>query len=212
MGTENEKTSNEDNAEKNGDSATNSETPTFEQPDDKHVVINGVSYVVQTHVDDLVGTARREGKDSGKSEAQKTAEAAADKAREEALKEQGQYKDLYEAEMKKVEDLTAQLTDKDAEILKGVRVGIAAKYGLSDIEDRIKGDTAEDMEADAKALGERMGIKVPVSTQTGQGSKPAPNGKGEDDSDDDGDAGESKPDSAPKNRSYAFQSPGEIPW
>lgn len=210
MGTENEKTSNEDSAVKtNGTVKIGSETPKVERPDDKHVVIDGVSYVVQTHVDDLVGTARREGKDSGKSEAQKAADAAAQQAREEALKEQGQYKDLYEAEMKKVEDLNAKLTAKDAEILKGVRTGIAAKYGLSDIEDRIKGETAEEMEADAKALGERMGIKVPVSTQTGQGAKPAPNGDG-DSSDDD--STESQTETKAPKRTYAFQTPGEVPW
>lgn len=196
----------------NGESGTESTKTTdlkVEKKDDKTVVIDGVSYVVQSHVDELVGTARTEGKNSGKTEAQKAADKAAAEARETALKEQGQYKDLYEAEMQKVADLQAQLSEKDAAILEGVRTGIAAKYGLTDLADRIKGDTAEDMEIDAKALAEHMGVKVPVSTQTGQGNKPKPSGTDADDSDDN-----STDDDSPKGpqKNYAFQSPGEVKW
>lgn len=197
----------------NGESGTESTKTTdlkVEKKDDKTVVIDGVSYVVQSHVDELVGTARTEGKNSGKTEAQKAADKAAAEARETALKEQGQYKDLYEAEMTKVADLQAQLADKDAAILEGVRTSIAAKYGLSDLSDRIKGDTEADMETDAKALAEKMGVKVPVSTQTGQGNKPKPSGSDAEDPDN----SDTQTENTPKgpNKNYAFQSPGEVSW
>jgi hypothetical protein len=84
----------------------------------------------------------------------RTEKLAADKANEEAVRkaaeEQGKFKELYELEMSKTQ--AAEARAKAAE-LASIKARIGAKLNLpAELLDRLRGETEEDIEADAKTL------------------------------------------------------------
>lgn len=86
-----------------------------------------------------------------------TLKAAATEAEQKALAEQGQYQQLYEAERKRAADLEKATADLNARIaaqeLAALRQKVAAEKGLPPaLADRLQGETADDIAADADAL------------------------------------------------------------
>lgn len=177
------------------------------KPDDKShkavtVEIEGKQYVLQDHVNDLVGTARTEGEKRGK-------DAVEQAAKEKALKEQGDYKALFdEAEKKRI----AAEQERDEERLTNLRRKVGERHGLSlNLSDRLKGANEKELETDAKSVAEELGIdatdkskrKAP-DTESGQGSKTrAKSAAGT--STTDGSGTERK-----QRRPFAFQSEGDV--
>lgn len=71
-----------------------------------------------------------------------------------ALAEQGKYKELYDAEKQRAEKAMAEMQTLQ---LQALRRDVAAKVGLPpQLATRLMGETAEDIEADAKALLESL--------------------------------------------------------
>lgn len=88
------------------------------------------------------------------SKAEQMAQKAAADAEAKALAEQGKFKELYEK--LQADNIAAQQRIKDME-LSTLRRETATKLGLpTGLADRLRGDTAEQLEADAKALLEAM--------------------------------------------------------
>lgn len=129
------------------------------------VEIEGKTYVLQDEANRLIGSARAEGKQTGKSEAEQ-------ERRNAELQEQGNFKALYEAEQGKVQALEGEIA---ALKLNETKRAIAAKHGLSDtLADRLQGATDAELEEDAKKLAKELGTKEepkqrkqPVSTEAG---------------------------------------------
>lgn len=88
------------------------------------------------------------------SKAQEVAQKAAADAEAKALAEQGKFKELYEK--LQADNAAATQRIKDMEMT-SLRRDVASKLGLpAGLADRLRGDTAEALEADAKALLEAM--------------------------------------------------------
>lgn len=86
--------------------------------------------------------------------AQETAQKATQEAEAKALAEQGKFKELYEK--LQADNAAATQRIKDMEMT-SLRRDVASKLGLpAGLADRLRGDTAEALEADAKALLEAM--------------------------------------------------------
>ena len=88
------------------------------------------------------------------------------KKQEDALKEQNKWKDLYEKR-------DAEAKEKERELL---RVRVASKKGVpSDLVDRLRGETEEELEADADKLIEFIKIDTstgnPLHKKGGQGTR-----------------------------------------
>jgi hypothetical protein len=85
---------------------------------------------------------------------------------------QGDFKKLYEAELKKREDAEKE---RDAERLIAMRSRIAAKHKLAqELADRLSGTTEEEIEADAKALAKIVGPRQAPDTEAGSGTGTKP--------------------------------------
>jgi hypothetical protein len=96
----------------------------------------------------LIGDLRQES--AGHRKAKTDAEKAAQEAARIAAEEQGQYKPLYETE--KANREAAEARAKAAE-LSGIKVRIGAKLALpAELMDRLRGETEEEIEADAKVI------------------------------------------------------------
>lgn len=96
----------------------------------------------------LIGDLRQES--AGHRKAKTDAERAAAEAARIAAEEQGQYKPLYESE--KANREAAEARAKTAE-LASIKVRIGAKLALpAGLLDRLRGETEEEIEADAKTL------------------------------------------------------------
>lgn len=183
------------------------------------VEIEGKHYVLQTRVDELVGGARTEGHTKGKTD-------AAEEAKQAALKEQGDYRKLYEAETEKRE---AAERERDNEKLGRIRDRIGSEFklparlwsrlegateaeirkdaeetakdlGLDKAEDGGKDDSKKDDKKDDKG-GEKKTQRKAPDTESGNG------GKVRQRDDKTGKDEEGKP-----KRSFAFQKPGDVSW
>lgn len=168
------------------------------------VEIEGKQYVLQDHVNQLVGDARTEGERKGVETAEQTA------ARK-ALEAQGDFKKLYETE--KTNRETAE-RERDDERLNTLRREIGEKYGLSaKLSLRLAGKTAKEIDADAKELAEEQGIelgdkvtkRVAPSTEGGNGSKVRQKTGG-----DKGGSGGDDDKSKTRKRPFAFQTEGDV--
>lgn len=96
------------------------------------------------------------------------AERAADDA-----KEQGKFKELYEAATATNVDLQKQIDALNAErvtaTVEEIRKAAAAKYGLApDLADRLRGDDEATIEADAQSIAKTLDVKPP-DTEAGKG-------------------------------------------
>lgn len=117
----------------------------------------------------LVGDLRKEnaGHRTAKTKAEKDATEAARKAAE----EQGQFKTLYETE--KAAREVAEKAKTEAE-LAALRSAVGTQYKLpAELHSRLKGETKEELEADAKALFAAL-PKPAASTDGGSGTNPTP--------------------------------------
>lgn len=86
--------------------------------------------------------------------AQETAQKATQEAEAKALAEQGKFKELYEKLQADNQAATQRIRDME---MTSLRRDVASKLGLpAGLADRLRGDTAEALEADAKALLEAM--------------------------------------------------------
>jgi len=157
--------------------------------DGQKVVIDGVEYLIQSHVDKLVGDARVQARDAAKQEIQ-------DEAKQAALKESGDYKKLYEELL----DNHTKLKDELAErTLAEIRSRIGSKHGLStELSERLRGTNEAEIEADAKIVAKAVGQpRKPVDTEGGAG-----NGK----------PGGDRNNAGPKLPPPAWKQPGEVSW
>lgn len=118
----------------------------------------------QDQVDNLISKRLRQEKDRIKRE---VTDSIRDEVREEieadAAKESGDFKKALEREQRKVktlEDKIAQMERDDAEAkLETARIKIATDEGLPKwAYDRIKGETEDELKADAKRLAESLGV------------------------------------------------------
>lgn len=205
---------------------TSTETPktlTATTKDDKTVEIDGVTYVVQSHVDSLVGTARTEGKATGKTEAQKEAERIANEAAAAERVAQGQFKELYEAEKAAREASEArerEALDKATKAeLEGVRREVAADHKIpAALAHMIAGSTKEEMVEQAKIIAANIGPAPAVNTQTGAGAPGSGGGTSTASTTDSSTPGDNTParkqdPEADKNRAkFAFEKPGQVRW
>lgn len=117
-------------------------------------------------------------KNREKARIKKQQDEAAEAERQRQLKEQGEHKVLAEQLQKTVDDLKAQITQRDQEIaqrtLESLRVRIAAKYGLpQELAARLVGQTEEELDADAQTLKKLTGGPV---VYPGNGPNPKPAG------------------------------------
>lgn len=166
--------------------------------EDVVVKIDGKQYVLQDHVNDLVGTARQEGHNAGKKSVE-------DEARQKALEEQGNFKELFEQEKTKRE---AAERERDEANLKALRRSVGAQFGLSErLSDRLQGKNEKELKADAEEIAKEQGIKKPEEnrrkapdTESGNGSKVRQRG-----GDDKSDGTERKP-----RRPFAFQTDSDV--
>jgi hypothetical protein len=142
----------------------------------------------------------------------------------EELKEQGKFEDMYNAEVtknanlqKKIDELQDQIVERDRSDL---RKTIAAKYKLPDeLADRLKGETEEEITADAKDLAKKLNLgkseeenesekppanrRKPIETDAGKGIRPQrPSGEK---------AGEGAEEGKAKT-GYAFVREGDVSW
>lgn len=169
------------------------------------VEIEGKKYVLQDHVNELVGTARTEGEKRGK-------DAVEQAAKEKLLKEQGDFKALYEESEKK--RLAAE-AERDEANLATLRRTIGEKHGLSaKVSSRLTGKTEKEIEADAKEMAAELGVKPGESgtrkspdTEGGNGSKVKQRGGSQGNGSEGGESGNR--DKKPK-RPFVFQSEGDV--
>lgn len=86
------------------------------------------------------------------------------------LAEQGEFKKLYDEATEELAKVRADLASRERDLL--LR-GIAQKFNLPDeLRDRLRGDTAEELEADAKALAKFAVVKreAPASEAAATGN------------------------------------------
>lgn len=164
------------------------------------VEIEGRKYVLQDHVNELVGGARTEGETRGK-------QAAAEEAARIALEQQGDFKALYETEKQKREEAE---TAAEQLRLTALRRTIGAKHGLSErLSDRLQGKTEKEIDADAKELAAEQktdgGDRKAPTTENGTGSRTRQRDSGSGNKSD-----ASKDDKTKPRRLFAFQSEGDV--
>lgn len=111
-------------------------------------------------------------------EAEKLLEAAA-KAQEDAAAaqaaEQGRYQELYEQEKAAKAALEARVTQIERDAL---RKDIAQTAGIPALWERLQGETAEELTADAQALAAMMQPPAPAANGQRQAPPPTPNAQG----------------------------------
>jgi hypothetical protein len=94
----------------------------------------------------------------------------ADAAEQAALAEQGKFKELFEKSNTELEKLRSELAAKDRALLVEKT---AQKFNLpTELRDRLRGDTAEELESDAKALAKFAVVKreAPASEAAATGN------------------------------------------
>ena len=95
------------------------------------------------------------------------AEAASTEARTEADKVSADHKAVVSGLEEKIEERDATISSKDKELAGVMRSDVAKGFKLPDtLAARLKGDTREELEADAKVLAESMAPTGPVGGAT----------------------------------------------
>jgi hypothetical protein len=134
------------------------------KPEAVTFVHEGKTYVLQDHVNKLVGDARTDGKKTAETEATRLANEAAAKAK-------GDFEKLADDRQAQIELLQAQIADRDAADLKRT---VAAKHKLPpDLAARLVGETEAELEADAKTLAKLVGAREAPDTEAGAGARGA---------------------------------------
>lgn len=129
--------------------------------DGKTVTIDGKTFVVQDHVNHLVGTARTEGKTAAATEIER-------KRTEQEAKDKGEWETLANQRQVRIEELEADAAKRDREDLKRT---IGRKHDLTDEAIvRLQGDDEAALEADAKALAKLLGARKAPDTEAGTGN------------------------------------------
>lgn len=124
----------------------------------------------QAQVDAIV----RDRLDRAQKQADKRAADAAAEAERKAAEEQGRYQDLYQKAQADLDAIAKQMRQME---LSQMRAQVAAKFSLPDaIASRLQGETAEDMEADAKTLAAALPKpSAPnITSSSGSGAPPRP--------------------------------------
>ena len=156
------------------------------------VEIEGVQYVLQDHANRLIGDAREDGRKSGK-------KAVEDDLRTKALKDQNDYKALYEDEKQKREEAERKVAQAEIDALRQ-RIGTKHKLPATLIA-RLQGSTEAEIETDAKALAKDLQPTKAPDTEAGDGTKVRQR--------DDG-SGDKK--TADTKQTFTFQSPSDVSW
>jgi len=129
---------------------TAAETTTTDTQAAQAATVQADKTFTQADVDRIV----KERLQRAEAKAQETAQKATQEAEAKALAEQGKFKELYEK--LQADNAAATQRIKDMEMT-SLRRDVASKLGLpAGLADRLRGDTAEALEADAKALLEAM--------------------------------------------------------
>lgn len=124
------------------------------------IVHEGKQWVLQSHVNHLVGTARQEGKSAAESEAKRLADEAAARAK-------GDFEKLANDRQAQIEALQAQLAQRDHDDL---RRTVATRHKLpAELASRLSGETEAELEADAKALLKVIEPRKAPDTEAGAG-------------------------------------------
>ena len=122
----------------------------------------------QADVDRLIG--ERIAKERTKAE--QLATKAREEAERKAAEEQGKYQELYEAAQRRIADTEAKL--KAAEIA-GIKREVAARLNMpAALANRLQGETAEDIEADAKELMAALPKPTAPNINSGTGNGATP--------------------------------------
>lgn len=169
------------------------ETPGDESKKDVVIEVEGRKFVLQDHVNELVGTARTEGAATAKAKLEQ-------ETRDAEAKKNGDYKTLYEQEIAKREQAERDLAETK---LSNLRRSIGLKHGLSELlADRLRGDDEKAIEADAKQIAAEQGKKERPApdTEAGKGSR-----SGNNKSPRGGDESKDK-----SKRPFAFQQSGDV--
>lgn len=104
-------------------------------------------------------------------EAQAQAEARRLEAEEAQLKEQNRYKELYEAEQKRVAEAAAKMAELERQT---AAREIAQAAGIPQLWQRLQGSTKEEIEADAKALASILPKPTAPNLDAGASGKKTP--------------------------------------
>jgi hypothetical protein len=128
--------------------------------DGKTVTIDGKTFVVQDHVNHLVGTARTEGKNSARTELEREAET-------EAAKKAGDFEKLATTLQTENDDLKRQLAERDQ---KDLRARIAASHKLpADLAALLQGEDEAALTESAKLLAKHIKTQAAPDTEGGTG-------------------------------------------
>ncbi len=96
------------------------------------------------------------------------------KARREAAKYRTEKNSIEKEKLTELQQIQKEMSDLKAELFNAKRNAVAAKYGLPDaLADRLKGETPEELEEDAKALAALV-VKPAEKPQPPQISPTAP--------------------------------------
>lgn len=169
------------------------------------VEIEGVTYVVQDHVNKLVGDARNEGKQTGRTEYEQ-------ELKNKELTDQQQFKPLYEQEKEKREAAEARIADME---LAAIRSKVGTKYNLPQrLIDRLIGKNEAEIEADAKEVARELGDgRKPVDTEGGNGSRVRGNsGNRGGGSNNNNGGGSNEGGGRKRARPFAFQTANDVSW
>ncbi|HVL41283.1 MAG TPA: hypothetical protein VM348_03935, partial [Brevundimonas sp.] len=124
------------------------------------LVQGGKTYVLQDHVNTLVGNARTDGKKSAEAEATRLANEAAAKAK-------GDFEKLATDRQARIEELEQDIAERDK---KELRRAVGAKHKLpTDIADLLIGDDQAALEEHAKRLAKTVGVREAPDTEGGAG-------------------------------------------
>lgn len=104
-----------------------------------------------------------------------TLKTADQKRTEDAAKKQGNFEKLYETAQTTITERDARIVELEGQIAEGERAtrrqAIAAKHRLTaELADRLRGDTDDELEADAKSLARLIRIDAP-DTEAGRGGR-----------------------------------------
>jgi hypothetical protein len=128
--------------------------------DGKTVTIDGKTFVVQDHVNHLVGTARTEGKTAAKTELEREAET-------EAARKAGDFEKLATKLQGELDELKGQLAERDQ---KDLRARIAAAHKLpADLAALLQGDDEAALTESAKLLAKHIKTRTAPDTEGGEG-------------------------------------------
>lgn len=130
------------------------------KPETVTFVHEGKTYVLQDHVNTLVGNARKEGKTTAEAEVTRLANEA-------AAKSKGNFEKLATDRQARIDELKRDIAERDK---RDLRKTIAAKHNLpADLADRLVGDDEAALEEDAEKLAKTVGTRKAPDTEGGGG-------------------------------------------